>query len=361
MNRLVLIGNGFDLAHGFKTSYSDFILDYFQNAIGEFFKEDVYSDDLFELSYGDSFYRFDKSKLDTPTTLQEVRDIIEGFISSSSGHYVKVKVKFGSKFFKEIFDNFCNLRWVDIENLYFDHLCKLKNEAEIIHLNEQFACLTEILEKYLVKLRLDKKDFVPSSYSRIFTSAIRKEDVLVKGIGSDLVPENLVVLNFNYTATVWNYLNHVGGKIENVDHIYIHGELEDDENPIVLGFGDEMDEEYRKFEKLRNNDLFKHIKSFKYSQTSNYWSLIRFVQSDEFQVVVAGHSCGLSDRTMLKEIFEHENCLSIKVYFYKREDGSDDYTDKSYEISRHFEDKGLMRKKLVPKGQSEPLPKPRCR
>ena len=26
MNRLVLIGNGFDLAHGLKTSYKDFIL-----------------------------------------------------------------------------------------------------------------------------------------------------------------------------------------------------------------------------------------------------------------------------------------------------------------------------------------------
>lgn len=27
MNRLVIIGNGFDLAHGLKTGYRDFILD----------------------------------------------------------------------------------------------------------------------------------------------------------------------------------------------------------------------------------------------------------------------------------------------------------------------------------------------
>jgi hypothetical protein len=27
MNRLIIIGNGFDLAHGLKTSYHDFILD----------------------------------------------------------------------------------------------------------------------------------------------------------------------------------------------------------------------------------------------------------------------------------------------------------------------------------------------
>lgn len=28
MNRIILIGNGFDLAHGLKTSYKDFIEDY---------------------------------------------------------------------------------------------------------------------------------------------------------------------------------------------------------------------------------------------------------------------------------------------------------------------------------------------
>jgi len=27
MNQLIIIGNGFDLAHGLKTSYKDFILD----------------------------------------------------------------------------------------------------------------------------------------------------------------------------------------------------------------------------------------------------------------------------------------------------------------------------------------------
>ena len=31
MNRLVLIGNGFDLAHGLKTSYKDFINWYWEN------------------------------------------------------------------------------------------------------------------------------------------------------------------------------------------------------------------------------------------------------------------------------------------------------------------------------------------
>ena len=33
MNRIILIGNGFDLAHGMKTSYKSFIDDYWTNTI----------------------------------------------------------------------------------------------------------------------------------------------------------------------------------------------------------------------------------------------------------------------------------------------------------------------------------------
>ena len=35
MNRLVLIGNGFDLAHGLKTSYKDFIDWYWEQRVDE--------------------------------------------------------------------------------------------------------------------------------------------------------------------------------------------------------------------------------------------------------------------------------------------------------------------------------------
>lgn len=51
---------------------------------------------------------------------------------------------------------------------------------------------------------------------------------------------------------------------------------------------------------------------------------------------------------MLKEIFEHDKCKSLKIYYYKwgNELHENDYVEKTYEISRHFTDKGMMRKKL---------------
>jgi hypothetical protein len=83
--------------------------------------------------------------------------------------------------------------------------------------------------------------------------------------------------------------------------------------------------------------------------------LTRFIESNEFQVYTLGHSCGLSDRTMLNMIFEHHNCRSIKI-FYHDAGTRNNYTQITEEISRHFVDKKMMRKKIVPFTMSRPMP-----
>jgi len=100
------------------------------------------------------------------------------------------------------------------------------------------------------------------------------------------------------------------------------------------------------FEEGRSNEPFEHIKSFKYLESTNYRNLLEFIESDPFQVHIYGHSCGISDRTMLNEIFEHPKCISIKAYYYEK-DGKNDFTQKNYAISRHFKDKTLLRSKVV--------------
>ncbi|RMZ61337.1 hypothetical protein D1632_00105 [Chryseobacterium nematophagum] len=41
-------------------------------------------------------------------------------------------------------------------------------------------------------------------------------------------------------------------KHEYDDVIHIHGELNNKSNPIIFGYGDELDEDYRIIEKLNN-------------------------------------------------------------------------------------------------------------
>ena len=47
---------------------------------------------------------------------------------------------------------------------------------------------------------------------------------------------------------------------------------------------------YKEFENERNNELFRHIKTFAYLKSKNYYELIRFIEHKIFQVQIYGHS-----------------------------------------------------------------------
>jgi len=136
--------------------------------------------------------------------------------------------------------------------------------------------------------------------------------------------------------------------------IHIHGELNNTNNPLIFGYGDELEENYSKLENMQDNAYLENIKSVKYLETNNYKQLLNFINSDKYQVIILGHSCGNSDRTLLNTLFEHENCVSIKPYYYRYKDKEtgeikDNYSDIVRNISRSFKDKKSMRDKVVNK------------
>ena len=89
-------------------------------------------------------------------------------------------------------------------------------------------------------------------------------------------------------------------------------------------------------------------------ESDNYRNMLAFIESAPFQVIIMGHSCGNSDRTLLNTIFEHKNCVSIKPYFHKKKD-EDNYLRLVQSIHRNFTDMKLMRDRVVNKGYCEPL------
>ena len=141
--------------------------------------------------------------------------------------------------------------------------------------------------------------------------------------------------------------------------IHIHGQVSNIENnPIIFGYGDESDPIYQKIEDSGENIYLEHIKSFGYFQTKQYQNLLSFIDSDKYHVYIVGHSCGLSDRVLLNEIFENENCEKIDIYYHKRKDGTDNFKEITQEISRHFKphNKKMMRRKLMDKNPNNFIP-----
>ena len=84
-------------------------------------------------------------------------------------------------------------------------------------------------------------------------------------------------------------------------------------------------------------------------ESPNYRNLLGFIESSPYQVYIMGHSCGNSDRTLLNTLFEHKNCVSIKPFYYIRENGTDNYMELVQNISRNFTDMKLMRDRVVNK------------
>lgn len=387
MNRLVIIGNGFDLAHGLPTSYKDFMNDYWRNVIQVFKNKDLYDDDLFSL-------KVNIMSIGIQGRNEFYKDVkcYKTLIQFAERNKKYCTTEFKNKFFFYLSDVAMVENWVDIENTYYGilkekikgDLFKYNYPCDVSQLNKEFEEVKNLLEKYLLDEVVNKYnlDFTKNqninwlkvyNFLKPISLLSNEENILKEFISTDDVNEikehfekerkeelvnNLYFLNFNYTpiASIYRELLGKDDKIETRMN-FIHGSLGNvSENRINFGFGDEMDDEYKDIENLNNNEYLKNFKSFQYLQNSNYNNLLRYIDDDKFQVFIIGHSCGLSDRTLLNTIFEHNNCRSIKVFYHQKEDGTDNYTEITQNISRHFNKKKIMRSKIVNKTLCQPLP-----
>lgn len=349
MNRLIIIGNGFDLAHGLKTSFKDFIADYLVEVINFFIDKQLYKDELLEVSFS-SNYRFSLNSVTTDNSIQVFREL-----RSKEG----VRIFFKSKFVENVIIRITDVNWVDIEVEYYRTLLLCKSgRFNVKTLNIQFEFLKKRLLNYL---KAEERGFDKTKYSanlqRCFSEDFNRDEFIRPIFLKTYSPENIYFLNFNYTNVLRKYYDRLEGDSFK-KYICIHGDLDKEFGDPIFGFGDEFDQNYKEIEELNDNEYFKHIKSFEYSKKQNYFSFIRNIDSLPFQVYIFGHSCGLSDRTMLNTIFEHENCKSIKVFYHGEKGEESDFIDKLNNISRHFKDKTLLREKVVPLDMCKPMPQP---
>lgn len=410
MNRIIIAGNGFDLAHDLKTKYEDFINWYWENTfkkLQECFKL-VFNDGLCRIELeqtGYSLYNYFRITL-LPSEIYK-------YLVSLRERYNGIRILEVSPFLSRISQSIETKGWVDIEADYYAMLVERKGKKdELERLNKDFAVIEGLLIEYLneiqqkevneelinddikhhilapfkkeeVAVSSDKvwkqfidirtsftsdewrrlaEDYFGSGFENLLLYEVNKYNDKIKKYGLDsieeinknvLLPDRIMLLNFNYTTTADLYMP--GSSRFVVNHI--HGELAPQKlNNVIFGYGDESDDEYENLKKMNDNEYLRHIKTSRYLETTKYRDLLSFIESGPFQVVIMGHSCGLSDRTMLNTLFEHENCVSIKPYYYVNEQGKDNYLDIVQNISRNFTNPQLMRDRVVNKAFCEPLP-----
>ncbi len=333
--QLFLIGNGFDLAHGIPTSYNDLVNWYGEELIKKLREVKTVDDDFF------------KTSLSVPLGggAYSTRDCPSNFSQLLESGYAKSK----SDFFTELLAYYRKGNWVDIEGFYFEKLKKIAeipkgkiNPEERLNrvksLNHQFQSIQNLLSSYLTTLN-EKVTLIPEFIDMFKTTS------------SD---DRNLFLTFNYTNTIDDYLNHLKYS-KNAEIVNIHGKLNTENNPVIFGYGDQHDEIYSTLENFNQNEFLEYIKYPKYTLSDGFQKLSKFINAPHrtYDVHIIGHSCGLSDRTLLKEVLENSNCKRIFIHHFP---DRKDFTRKATELTRHFSDKISYLKKTQPFNSSLSCP-----
>jgi hypothetical protein len=358
-NRIVIIGNGYDRALGMATSYNDFLLYYLKQCF-ESAMSAKYCDEVITIEHIN--YNNNSELLEQINKKNSVSELLEFNIN-------KAKISSKSELLELMLERLERNNWVDIETLYFNMLV-LKMEqikksdvlkrdfSSIIQLNKVFQKINDELHNYIKQVdnnfqvnisespikSLNNKFFDKNQYDKLHFLHNKINDEI-----SD--PENILFLNFNYTKSLSKILYYTNKK--NYTILHIHGQIDNLNNPIIFGYGDDTHKYYKEIEIEDSFDPMMFIKSFHYNKTENYHTLLDFMSLGKYEVYVAGHSCGLPDRTLLKAIFENEACLAIKIFHRGTQE---EHFLKNIAISRHFDDKLSLRKKVMPYDPNAKIP-----
>tara|TARA_R110002050_G_scaffold201841_1_gene336981 strand:- start:27295 stop:28461 length:1167 start_codon:yes stop_codon:yes gene_type:complete len=362
IKKIVLVGNGFDLAHGYKLRFRDFIYHLLNKIIDDVLYNQYYQSPFLTLQSHnslDNIDAYDKFKEEPLKRLAEV----------NKDQLLSVFDK--GDLFKALSEQINVENWIDLEDIYFKQLYQIVSsnlsekgiKASIKELNSEMEYLRAELQEYIKSEMHEITRGSGNDVYRQLTDYINKNDGFISdNIPDSIRPENYMFINFNYTYLLRQYYESMSYEwVEKSSFYNIHGVLDGDDKEngqkMIFGYGDEKNKSYIEFEERKApKEAYQLIKSYKYLEARTYQKITRELKEKPFQVILMGHSCGDSDRTFLRTLFNHENCRSIKIYYYKNpETGTDDYFDKSLAISMCFDDKEKFRERVLNKKDCEPM------
>lgn len=370
-NRIVIIGNGFDLAHGIKTSYNSFVDWLWNNKVDEInqslvskvaaIKDKENKDQLvseeekkFSITDDDGFFSIDEERKSEFVSAYEMKKWVtfnNGLLETLEKKRNKLK----------------DPKWSDIENTYYECLLKCNNcyntekeekkheDLSIIKLNREFRELRIKLLAYL-KHAYDSVDKLDPAFTGLIS---RMKRIIDAPDAYDNEVESIVFISFNYTSTLELYgYSSTDENSKKHEIIHIHGSLLD-ETSIIFGYGDELDSNSLDIQENKDNAFLEFNKAVLYARNGAYQKIIPYIYGDnDYEVYILGHSCANSDRALLNEIFDNERCKLIKYFYYSGPPGiEENFKEQISNLYRIFGDNHRnFRKVFCPLHASESIP-----
>ena len=282
MKRLLVIGNGFDLAHGLRTSYFDFLYSCCLIS-GRKFNGNNYDSDNFPI----------KSR-----------------IIKALGQYEKI-IRFNKwiNYFLDVVDKL-KPGWIDLER-EIEEVCKhfkeIKGKEYIIETNADTI-------KNISRLTYDGRHIDLNGLKDEYRDLIEVLDAYLKSATSTnkigYYPQVLhyspdYVVNFNYTNTY----SRIYSDKARVD--YVHGQLSDvkSKRTLVLGFNN--------MNNIKNDityaEFIKYYQMVKNKVNINIFDELNKYENYnvKYEVMVFGHSLDKTDKDILKSIIQKADKVTI--------------------------------------------------
>ena len=365
---ILIIGNGFDLAHGLKTSYGEFL---------EFCKE--------------------QAKTSEPVDYFNYKDCLKTNLWLK--HFISLQEKLGDT-------------WIDLENEIYN-VIKIVNKHPIVTNSGirqetcpqiltisasdnsfDFYSFNKYNNLYLLKARhngydnyeiiedtsayrvhFDKPEFFKNllyDQLREFTKAF--EQYLINEVMAKLVRDDkyiltlptsntrLCILSFNYTDTcfkLYDSSRNPNSKYS-IETIFIHGKAQNsDECELILGTKSFKSSNAYGAISVDFNIFKKHYQRHKYGTIEPYQDLLKKLL-DEGQKIkpvfhIIGHSLEETDHNILKHILDAGKNATIKIYYHSEDAqekmmhniddiiGEEEVMTRVQFINQHDEKRGILR------------------
>lgn len=365
MNILV-IGNGFDLAHGLQTTYKDFLnfcnrgteLDTIINGENEYSK--CRKTNLWLNHFTTKQNELGETWIDLE---REIYNVIsqQNLQGLSYPCYLFLTIKnFNFEAINAIISETHN--YFEVNNRGYmildDYQAYISNEKGFIHfLYDQLREFTQLFEKYL------REEVLNNLAKSKFQLNLRNQDDKTR----------MTVLSFNYTDTCERLYEFQPPLHSHIKSVYVHGKVNSNSDFCNLVLGTHS------FEIKRNENLVsmlpteynvfkKHNQRHKYNTIDAYQNFLdtlnnpKVCDSPVFHVI--GHSLDETDHKILKHVFLANKNAKIKIYYHNEEAqerlinniteilGEEDVMTRAQFIYQYDSDRGLLLPKILHANES---------
>jgi len=310
---ILILGNGFDLAHGLKTRYTDF-LDYWRKNNG--------LDNVWLKHFVNRQKQLGDKWIDLEEEIYNVIKEVNKSTNRYNKNFVSVLYIF-SRYYDKNFDlskisnGFSESPNRDITD---------EKEYEFLDINgEEFFCYFKTYKGLINFLYDQLRDFTKQFNNYLLLKVVPNISNSQYDFGLPL-DKTIRVLNFNYTDTFERLYNPINLHLKH-KYIYVHGKVCDsDECNLILGtksFYNHLPNDLKEEINVEFNVFKKHNQRHRYGTIEAYQDLLKELKnplkiiSPTFHVI--GHSLDDADHNILRHIFKVKDNSTIKIYYHNQE------------------------------------------